>query len=56
MIIDNEIAGKIKSILADTITKEIKDNSKKNKASVNVNSIFGNLPRDAMIEQNNKND
>ena len=40
-------------MLADNVTKEIKDISIKSKASVNVNSIIGNLPKYAMIEQNN---
>jgi len=40
----------------DNITKEIKDNSTKSKALVNINSIIGSLATDTINEHNNSND
>ena len=44
MLVDSEIADKIKWALADDIAKEIENNSMERKASVNVNSIIDSLP------------
>ena len=55
VVIDNEIASKIIMALAHNIAKEIKDNSMKSKASVNVKSIIGSLTTDIIIEQHNSN-
>jgi hypothetical protein len=55
VIIDNEIARKTKRSLADNITMEINDNSKKSKASVNFVSIINSLPSDTVNEHYNTN-
>ena len=55
VVIDNEIANKIKMTFAHNIAKEFRDNLKKSQVSVNVKSIIRSLPIDTFIEQNNSN-
>ena len=52
MIIDSEIAGKIKRALAENITKEYKDESTKNKVPANVITTIDHI----VNEPNNTKD
>ena len=53
MLIDSEVVGKIKWTLTDSITKEYKDKSMKNKARVNIISTIDNIPTDTLNALNN---